>query len=446
MVDINTIECPICCLNYNKSKRIKITCNNYIDNKNVCNYSCCRLCMITYFKTSNINIPHCMCCKKKWSYDFLINNFTQKWIKEDYKNMRKIVLFEIEKSKMIHDQDTAKRYKNIPNLKKENKELHNQIRLLYDKIDYNEFMIRHGRNMTEPNDRRSKNKPKKTFIRKCIMPDCNGFLSTKWKCSLCDINVCNNCFEIKNNNHICDKKVLENIQLIIKDTKPCPSCGEMIHKIDGCDQMWCPLCKSAWSWRSGIIVTGKIHNPHYYEYQRQINNGEIPRDIDDIVCGGLPRWNYYRHKIEDKYILNNIEIIYRNILHFQDIYILPLRRDIDYLNNNKRLRVYFMLGEIEEIYFKNELIKKDRQLNKNISILQVYELYNNIIIENLINMYNKPDNIINYIHLSHEVRRYSNKLLADISIKYNLTTKYINEDFELQSIKYSKTLYNEKFG
>ena len=68
----------------------------------------------------------------------------------------------------------------------------------------------------------------------------------------------------------------------------------MITKISGCDQMWCPECKNAWSWSKGVIVYGYIHNPHYFEYQKKMGN--LRRNPNDIPCGGMPaQWLYIRY-------------------------------------------------------------------------------------------------------------------------------------------------------
>ena len=76
------------------------------------------------------------------------------------------------------------------------------------------------------------------FIRRCTAPDCNGFLSSAWKCGICSSWACPECFEIKglerDSPHTCTEAGLATAALIRKDTKPCPSCGEMISKIDGC--------------------------------------------------------------------------------------------------------------------------------------------------------------------------------------------------------------------
>jgi len=77
---------------------------------------------------------------------------------------------------------------------------------------------------------------KKKFVRRCTNDGCRGFLSTQWKCGLCEHWVCPDCFEVKgtekNSEHTCKPENVESANLIKKDTKPCPSCGEMIMKID----------------------------------------------------------------------------------------------------------------------------------------------------------------------------------------------------------------------
>jgi hypothetical protein len=46
-------------------------------------------------------------------------------------------------------------------------------------------------------------------------------------------------------------------------------------------------CNTAFSWKTGEIVTGTIHNPHFYELQQR--KGIQMRNVGDIQCGGMPR-------------------------------------------------------------------------------------------------------------------------------------------------------------
>ena len=49
--------------------------------------------------------------------------------------------------------------------------------------------------------------------------------------------------------------------------------------------MFCTACNDcAFDWVTGRIET-VIHNPHYYEFQRQRNAGQAPRVAGDILCG-----------------------------------------------------------------------------------------------------------------------------------------------------------------
>jgi hypothetical protein len=91
------------------------------------------------------------------------------------------------------------------------------------------------------------------------------------------------CHELKADDHKCDTNTVETIKALKKDTKPCPKCDARIFKIDGCDQMWCTQCHTAFSWRTGAIET-RIHNPHYFQWLRE-NKGRVPRNPEDQQCG-----------------------------------------------------------------------------------------------------------------------------------------------------------------
>ena len=86
-------------------------------------------------------------------------------------------------------------------------------------------------------------------------------------------------------------------ELIKQETRPCPSCGIRIYKIEGCDQMWCTGCHVAFSWRTGLRVNGPIHNPHFYQFQRQ-GGGAVIQNPGAQICGGLPTYYQMRDRVQ----------------------------------------------------------------------------------------------------------------------------------------------------
>lgn len=137
-------------------------------------------------------------------------------------------------------------------------------------------------------------KQKREFIMKCADENCRGFLSTSYKCGTCDKWTCPECLVVigleKDATHVCNPDTVETAKAIKADTRGCPKCATRIFKIDGCDQMWCVMegCGTAFSWTTGAIATGKVHNPHYYEWLRRNGGGAATREVGDIPCGGLP--------------------------------------------------------------------------------------------------------------------------------------------------------------
>jgi hypothetical protein len=71
---------------------------------------------------------------------------------------------------------------------------------------------------------------KRAFVRKC--PQCeDGFLSTQWKCGLCECKVCKQCLDIKEDDHECKEENIQSAKIIESHTKPCPTCGVRVQKL-----------------------------------------------------------------------------------------------------------------------------------------------------------------------------------------------------------------------
>ena len=291
-------ECQICCEKYNKSNHMPIKCTS-------CDFEACRQCHATFILDPTNAIPNCMSCHKELQREFLVQNFTQKFVTQDWKKHREQVMFQRERALLPTRQPIAEMVRQKDVLKRQNEELLRQISELRTRqymcqreignIEYrirvgpaaDAFMNpRNGNNVTTTNAHHVA-----SFIRPCpnTANNCRGFLSTQWKCNLCNMWACKDCHEIKGTTqdapHECNPDNLASAKLIDTETRPCPKCGARVFKISGCNQMFCTACNDcAFDWVTGRIET-IIHNPHYFEFQRQRNGGQAPRVLGDILCG-----------------------------------------------------------------------------------------------------------------------------------------------------------------
>ena len=247
------------------------------------------------------------------------------------------------------------------------------------------------------------------FIRACPIESCRGFLSQQWKCGICNVYTCNKCNVPKCNipkttesdaepdEHVCNPDDVATAELLAKDTKPCPQCGMGIFKIEGCDQMWCTECRTAFNWRTGQLETGHVHNPHYFEYQRRM--GTDVRNILDMPCGALAPDQY--HGIIQHLINIAVNPTSCSNSDREQLGIPPITKDlraklreraIDYavsidnfanrilpryrpdaIQNNLELRVQYLTERITKDEFTAALSRESKQFNKKIEIGQVIQ-------------------------------------------------------------------------
>ena len=375
------MSCIICCEKFNVSRNIPVACLH-------CQFTACRTCCQTYIvdqtKAKCMNND----CAIEWNRKFLMNNFTKTFVNNDWKKIREKVLFDGEKALLPATQGVVEQRKNRLRMQAEVRELDRRIadlnRLRTDLIlNYDT-----ARTSMPGHERRQ-------FIRACPQEECRGFLSSQWKCGTCATWTCPECHEVKgefqNSPHICDPNNVETAKLLAKDTNPCPKCATGIFKIEGCDQMWCTQCHTAFSWRTGRIET-HIHNPHYYEWQRRNNNGQAPRNRNDIQCGLELDYRLHniitqslRRKINEPdsfggepneataLLLRRVERIIQSSLHLREVQ-LPTYL-INHVENNQELRVSFLMNEISEEDFKIKVQRANKQHEKKREIGDVIRLY-----------------------------------------------------------------------
>lgn len=429
------MKCGVCIEEYTKRLRKKVECP-------YCGYNdACSTCIQQYL-LSTPETPHCMSCRKAWSRSFLVETFTSKFVNGTYKKHRENVLFEAQKALMPGTQDDVVRaiekkkytreiveyqttinilqgelaYMHIETL--EQKEIScNVRRQIFDlqmKIDCLQFRLTNDKHTVE----------RKQFIRSCPVNNCKGFLSTQWKCGLCDTYTCKDCLEVKTDGHECNPENVESAKLIKTESRPCPSCAAPIMKIEGCDQMYCTSCHTAFSWRTGRIETGRIHNPHYYDYMRR--RGQLNREIGDIQCGGMPDVYHIlrrlKHGTNERRLISDL---HREITHFQFV---ELNRYTNQNHQNKSLeyRIRYMMNEMTEDEFKQKIQQIDKDHNKRLEIGQVATTLIQVMTDLFIRL-NNDGKTESFFKEYDEARVYFNDLFAKISKTYNCSVPQINE-------------------
>lgn len=439
-------ECFVCCEKFDLKNKSKITCPNPS-----CLYECCKACVRNYL-VNTVNDVHCMKCKQAWDQTFVILNLNRSWHQSHYTTHRNELLFQSEHSKFPETMPFVEQYKKIIDIEKEKnikkkkiQELQNEIYELHREnnvLDRKIRIIKTGKEEVE----------RQKFIMPCQKEDCKGFLSSGYKCGLCDEFCCAQCLEMigpdKNVEHKCNEANIETAKFIKKTTKPCPTCGERIHKIDGCDQMWCTTCHTAFSWKTGEVQNGTIHNPHYFHYMRDVNNGNIPRQPGDNPCmDSLPILSFiinsisnilydgkylkldavntaHAHRInahvnskkiyfkeckddewkETPYIWFHIDAEYitsslRKFRHIQHVEIPACQQIINDATECRQLRIDYIMNIIDKDEFQNKLMQKDRQRKQNTDLLYLYDLIRTVGIDTINKIFGVIDN---QLHLSRD--------------------------------------------
>jgi len=488
--------CEVCCEKYNKSTHNKVRCES-----SGCGYEACKVCVRTYL-LGTTNDPHCMNCKNQWTSQFLVSNLNKSYMDSDYKKHRKKLLAEREISRTPELMVLVERVARIEEEEKElavlNAEYERVRKLMHEELKKVNakreriFRIRNG-------DDAEKDERKK-FIMPCPGDNCKGYLSSQYKCELCKLFTCPDCFELigytKEDEHVCKDENIKSAELIKKETKGCPKCGVRIFKISGCDQMWCTECKVAFSWNTGkMVVNVSIHNPHYYEYMKNNNNVAVTRNPGDVLCGGLLPHNQlrfitaYLNTIDKSFanvknferfekcldtnnsvktyigLLNNyidgiknvqgneeltfikifinlVSALHRLINHITNINLLECRQNVRNLLNHDNLTVDYILNKISKEKLATDIFRADHIRKKNVELLNVYELLSVVGIERFNVLYDYYNN-----HCTNNKSATCEKVYLDFLgqiykfvIEYNQLIDYCNSQLIEISYTYGLTV------
>lgn len=401
--------CSVCYEKFNKINHFKVTCP-------YCNFDACKTCVQTYL-LSTTQEPHCMNCNHEFNREFIDSFCTKKFRNNYFKKHRENVLFEREQARMPETQAHVARELELRSL-----------RTSYEYIAYLKFQVKR---VCDDLSEKVKSclceilKSKLTdiietiqalmhtelktstviFTQSCPSSECRGFLTDDMICGTCRETFCDKCHEILDEGHSCDPNTVKTIKLMKRDTKQCPKCSIPIHRIDGCAQMWCTQCHTAFDWRTGQIETGRIHNPHYFEFKKRT------REHGDIPCGGVPTYHELKEFGASEDILDiavevfriNRELIYRFAYTYQD---------------NLYLRMKYMLNEITHEAFKIELQRRDKHNSKIGDIRDIYNMFVDTVGDFLRQYMLDVSKEKEYIRDIKELTNYTNTVIEKIRKRY----------------------------
>ena len=279
-------SCPICFDTFNASTRKPICCP--IDS---CAKTACRTCYQTFLCGDDVSVTKCMFCATQFTHSQLQHlGLTKSFLQGDFAKHQQDILFAQEQAMLPAAQAAVAHDRLIKGIDHQIKDVSSQIKQLIalknDLLHTKRQLQRQG--TENQNQHHDQEDLAQQFIHRCADSDCNGFVSSAWKCATCDKHTCAHCRELKaerdDHAHVCNPDSVASVAMLKHDTKPCPNCKVPVHKTEGCDQMFCTQCKRLWSWNTGKFET-RGHNPHYLQWMRDNHPGGMPRDPNDVLCG-----------------------------------------------------------------------------------------------------------------------------------------------------------------
>lgn len=488
-------DCSVCCNKFNKTINSAITCG-------ICDYKACKKCVRTYLLGS-ANQAHCMNCKVMWKHKFLVDNLNRSFVDTEYKKSRAKIILDSHKSKlseyMYLVEHEAEKRKLEEQVKEESEKLKEFQHLYYNqvgKVNRLKQQLGIAKNTRPQMDENGMIKSicgelvdRKKFVMPCRAADCRGFLSTQYKCGLCEQYTCSKCYEIigtgdKKEEHECKEENILSAEMIKKESKNCPGCGIPIHKTMGCSQIYCIECKTVFDYNTlKIQYGGIIHNIEYYEMLKK-QNKTVPNVLEAVLCDGLIDIHQLNtmldmfcgkrelRDIKDKkienfymdcfrsfyineekpkrggYVVNRfvsysfkdiISHLHRFITELNDIFINRLNEKIRELDRDGKeiITLDYLLKKIDETKMGTKLKTLDTNKCKLIEKLHLYELVYTCAKDILNGIYNEATNNRNIEKKSiEECRSIIENSIVDGFYELNRVINYCNGQFAIHSFTY----------
>lgn len=357
------MECPICIESFNKSTHSKVECT-------YCHYVACKECIKRFLLEPTLE-PSCMNCKVAWNPEYIRSILPKSFLNSQYKRHREELLLSLEESLLPETQEYANFQNEMDKDWQEMVQLKNLIRSLKDdyNLKYNQYYRKYNRGYRAFTEKRQ-------FIMKCPDVECRGFLSTHYKCGQCSKTYCKDCHALKQHDHTCREDDVKTVELLHTNTKRCPKCSIPIFKLDGCNQMWCTECHTAFSWDTGRIINGVVHNPHYFQWQQQVRQEENVDYNDPQVCPNeqtIPHIRRFRFLSFSEQ--SRVTALIQTLTHVREVVVPSLNEQEDRFSKNRDIRIDYLNKQISKEYFKWMIQKRDKASQKKRVMVMLWQMF-----------------------------------------------------------------------
>lgn len=301
---MESVSCCTVCTEPYSVKAPKYACDE-------CGYEACRTCVLRYVEGSD-HEPKCMGCGHMWSRKFLFDTMSN----AVYKRMvNKSVIVEVQRQKAMLASTVP-----LVEMERERDAADKEAVLLERQIVLLAARARNWRSIASNIQVNMNNfargeltvassRPTRVFLGRCTQDECRGFVDSETHlCAMCSTKHCKRCLEEEEEGHECDENVVENVVALRATCKACPKCCAPIHKIHGCNDMFCVACATAFCWRTMKIHENGNSNPHYYQWLRDGRDhvandrpGTFTRDRDFMRNDTFKSLKY-----KYRYVLTNI--------------------------------------------------------------------------------------------------------------------------------------------
>jgi hypothetical protein len=226
--------------------------------------------------------------------------------------------------------------------------------------------------------------------------------------------------------------------------------------------MYCIKCHTAFSWRTGQLERGHIHNPEYYRWMRE-NGRDIPRNPLDVrydPCGnqvidytsllrivrtyfpshtvqatqGYRRYNHpVIHDSQQTVIIANMHRMIGHINYLNTSYQNENRYEEQHLRN---MRANYILNKLTKDEFKKKLQMLEKKNNKSKKMNDIWNLLRLVLIEYIGKIAEQEYvqkqgiTIINeIIKESEKIRRYCNNSFNNVGKVFNMVYPGVNTEW-----------------